>query len=423
MTTPASTPLSPPAPKTYPGGRSKPRFLLALFWEYFKIALFVVGGGYAIMAVADNVFGRRLKWLEEGELIDHLPVFQMIPGIIAGNNAIYTGLKLAGYTGALVAQAAVALPSIIVFTAVSCGYKALPVNQPLVAGAFLGLRSALVGIIAATIVSGWRRNVRGPYGYVAFAVATLALSGFGANIIEILGAAAAAGVVLEFCGLGDARAFDSAGIAAPPVPFWKKVAVGAIVAALLALVTLLYGRLFWIFVKFGLMSFGGGFVLIPAYTAEFVGPGAPALNIPLDEFGNLMALTQMTPGPVAVNAATFFGYRFAGIVGAVVATAGLFFPSYILLTTALTGLDRWKDNRFVKGVLRGVRPATVALMTSACLTFSGMSLWKAVEGGGYAVSPAACVLAVAALVAMLSRKMSVMAIIFASAAAGLLLAL
>ncbi|MBR3086572.1 MAG: chromate transporter [Kiritimatiellae bacterium] len=403
----------------YPGGLSRPRFLLTLFLEYFKIALFVVGGGYAILAVADNVFGRRLKWLEEGELLDHLPVFQMIPGIIAGNTAVYTGLKLAGYTGALVAQAAVALPSIIIFTAVSMGYNALPVDNPLVAGVFLGLRSSLVGIIAGTIASGWRRNVRGAYGYAAFAVASVALVMRGAGILAVLVAAALAGIALEFCGLGDARAFDSAGISAAPVPRRAKIAACAAVAAALAAITLIYGNLFWIFVKFGLMSFGGGFVLIPAYTAEFVGPDAPALNIPLHEFGNLMALTQMTPGPVSVNSATFFGFRFAGIPGALVATAGLFFPSYVLLTTALTGLDRWKDNRFVRGLLRGVRPATVAMMVSACLTFSGMSLWSRLPEGGVSVSPLGCAIAAGAIAAMLSRRVSVMAIIFASAAVGL----
>ena len=70
--------------------------LLRLFWEVFRIALFVVGGGYAIIVVADEVFGRRLKWLREGELLEHLPVFQMVPGLIAGNSAIYEGLEEPG---------------------------------------------------------------------------------------------------------------------------------------------------------------------------------------------------------------------------------------------------------------------------------------------------------------------------------------
>ena len=85
----------------------------------FKIALFVVGGGYAILAVANEVFGRRLKWLREGELLDHLPVFQMIPGLIGGNTAIYVGLRMAGRWGAVVGLVAVALPSYLIFLGVS----------------------------------------------------------------------------------------------------------------------------------------------------------------------------------------------------------------------------------------------------------------------------------------------------------------
>ena len=91
-----------------------------LFCELFRISLFVVGGGYAIIAVADAVFARR-KWTREGELIDRLPVFQMVPGLIATHTAVYVGNKLAGGLGALVGVTAVALPAIVIFTCVSWG--------------------------------------------------------------------------------------------------------------------------------------------------------------------------------------------------------------------------------------------------------------------------------------------------------------
>ena len=82
-------------------GKDRKSGLLLLFWEWFKIALFVVGGGYAIIVVADEVFGRKRKWLREGELLEHLPVISSIPGLIAGNSAIYVGLKTQGRLGAL----------------------------------------------------------------------------------------------------------------------------------------------------------------------------------------------------------------------------------------------------------------------------------------------------------------------------------
>ena len=66
--------------------------VLQLFWELFRISLFVVGGGYAIIAVADDVFAKR-GWTKEGELVDHLPVFQMVPGLIATHVAVFVGLN------------------------------------------------------------------------------------------------------------------------------------------------------------------------------------------------------------------------------------------------------------------------------------------------------------------------------------------
>ncbi|MBR1609696.1 MAG: chromate transporter, partial [Kiritimatiellae bacterium] len=140
---------------------SKAKRLLALFCEFFKIAAFVLGGGYAILAAAEDVFARRRKWLREGELLDSLPLFQMVPGLIAGNTAIYVGRKIAGLAGSAAALAGVALPSLGVILAVARGYDALPLGDPRVQGAFLGLRAALTGISVALLASSWKRIMHG----------------------------------------------------------------------------------------------------------------------------------------------------------------------------------------------------------------------------------------------------------------------
>ena len=365
---------------------------MSLFWEFLKIALFVVGGGYAIIVVADEVFGRKLKWLKEGELLDHLPVFQMVPGLIAGNTAIYTGLKVAGRLGAVVALVAVALPSFLIFLGVSCGYAFLPVGNPWVESALLGLRAALTGIVFGTLMKSWRRSVVGAYGYVTVVVASTLLIGCGVNVVAVLLAAMAAGVLWAFGG-GAMPSRDEA-------------------------VTLAYGRIFWTFVKFGLLGFGGGFVLVPVYLQEFVGPGAPLLQLAAEEFSNLMALTQVTPGPVSVNAATFFGYRLGGVFGGAVATAALLLPSFFLLTLALTGIERWKRSRFVQGLLWGVKPATNALMLKAGIVFAGMSVWTCSDGAAFTVHPFATALAVFAGWALVKGRLSIMSAIFLCAALG-----
>ena len=390
-----------------------------LFWEFFKISLFVVGGGYAIIVVADEIFGKKRKWLAEGELLEHLPVFQMVPGLIAGNTAIYVGLKTAGRCGAAVALFGVALPSFLIFLGVSMGYGGLPVHHPLVAGALAGLRAALTGIVLGTIVKGLRPSVKGVYGWTVLVLASVLLVGLHVNVVAVILGAMVLGLIWTSCGgtvpPPDAR---GAGVALTPLTPRKRLATLLALGVAVVGVTLLAGTIFWTFIKFGLLGFGGGFVLVPLYLQTFVGETASLLQLPAEEFSNLMALTQATPGPVSVNAATFFGYRMGGIGGAAVATAALLLPSYFLLTAALGGLDKWKRSKFVQGILFGVRPATLALMCQALVTFACLSVWQ--QGR---LQPFACLLAAFAATALLTRKLAIMSAIFLCALFGTLRAL
>lgn len=134
--------------------------LATLFFDMFRIALFVVGGGYAIISVAEEVFSKKRKWLKEGELLDQIALFQMVPGILAAHSAVYVGRRVAGVAGSLVAVAGVALPSILVFTAVSMGYDAIPLDNRFLVAAFGGLRAALTGVIFAMLAKSCVRFAR-----------------------------------------------------------------------------------------------------------------------------------------------------------------------------------------------------------------------------------------------------------------------
>ena len=353
--------------------------LVRLFFEMFRIALFVVGGGYAIIAVADDTFSRKLKWTKEGELLEALSLFQTFPGIMAAHCAIYVGRKVAGVAGSVVALAAVVLPSLVIFTFVSMGYGAIPLDNPWLGAAFAGLRAALTGVIAGMIVRGWRKSVVGCYGYSAMLVG-LALLVAGVNPALVLVAAMLVGVVREFtpARAAGSRRFNSLAVVVP------------------------------IFLKYGALAFGGGYVLVPMYIRDFVGEAAQFLQLPPEEFANLMALTQMTPGPIGINAATFFGFRLGGVPGAVLATVALVLPGSLMLTLALASMDRFRESRIVKGVLAGVRPVTMSLMLSAAWAFAGMSLdWV----------PMAIALFAAAMT--VARKLGVMQTIFLCALASL----
>ncbi len=361
--------------------------LLILFYEMFKIALFVVGGGYAILAVADQVFSRKLKWLKEGELTEQLPLFQMVPGIMAGHTAVYVGRKVAGWKGSLVALLAVALPSIIIFSIVSMGYALIPLENVYLCAAFEGLRAALTGVILAMLVRGWISSVAGWSGYLLFVAATAALFA-GVPVMVVIGCA-----VL----LGLARA-------------------GYACAAGRKLLSTLLAPL--LFLQYGLIAFGGGYVLVPLYLQDFVGPSAPYLQLPPEEFANLMALTQMTPGPIGINAATFFGYRLFGLGGAFITSSCLLLPGFVILSIALVSLEKFRENVYVKSVLTALRPVTRAMMVVALWSFAGMSLWTW-TGKSLEFHPFAWLLTATVTTLMLLRKTNVILLILLAAAASL----
>ncbi|NLB68602.1 MAG: chromate transporter [Lentisphaerae bacterium] len=132
--------------------------------------------------------------------------------------------------------------------------------------------------------------------------------------------------------------------------------------------------LYILFLKFGILCIGGGNVLVPLYVDEFVESETPLLTH--EEFGNLLAVSQITPGPVGVNSATFCGYRIAGVPGAVVATTGLLTPSLILLMLVLHYINKWSKSNIMKGLMRGLAPASTALIITALVIFMQMSVFS-----------------------------------------------
>ena len=171
------------------------RVLWLLFFNFFKIALFVVGGGYAIILAAEDIFIRKLHWLRDGELMDMLAIIQTIPGLMAGNAAIYVGYRAAGATGALVALSGVALPSFLIITAVAMGFSRLPMDNIYVQGAFIGVRSALGGLVLAALLRTWRKMMTDWFAYlVAFGCFAGVIFG-GMNPAWLLLGAMAAGIV------------------------------------------------------------------------------------------------------------------------------------------------------------------------------------------------------------------------------------
>ena len=118
-------------------------------------------------------------------------------------------------------------------------------------------------------------------------------------------------------------------------------------------------KLFWTFFKIGLFTVGGGYSMIP-----FVEKEAVVINhwISKSEFLEIVSLDTVTPGPIAVNLATFVGYKVNGVLGSIIATIGVVLPSLILVTIIASLFYSFRRNRAIQAVLNGLKPAVIALL-------------------------------------------------------------
>jgi len=123
-------------------------------------------------------------------------------------------------------------------------------------------------------------------------------------------------------------------------------------------------QIYLAFCKIGLFSIGGGYVMLPLIQKEIIERHG---WLTLTEFVDLLAVAEMTPGPVAINAATFIGFRTGGLLGAVLATAGVVTPSVIIMLLAAAFLRRFYEHSLVQAAFRGLRPAVIALIISAAV--------------------------------------------------------
>ena len=124
-------------------------------------------------------------------------------------------------------------------------------------------------------------------------------------------------------------------------------------------------RLFWSFFQIGLFSFGGGYAALPLIQHQVVEQSG---WLTISQFTAIITISQMTPGPIALNSATFVGIQIAGFPGALIATLGCILPSCIVALTLAWFYYKYRNLSLVKGVLQGLRPAVVALIASSGLS-------------------------------------------------------
>lgn len=136
-------------------------------------------------------------------------------------------------------------------------------------------------------------------------------------------------------------------------------------------------KLYLAFLKIGTFSFGGGYAMLPFIQKEIVEKNN---WISSTEFTDIICISQMTPGPVAINSATFVGYKISGVIGSIVATLGVITTSFILVLIINRILDKFKEFKMVQAALLGMKPALIALIIYAFwdLAIDAYKDWKSI---------------------------------------------
>jgi len=128
---------------------------------------------------------------------------------------------------------------------------------------------------------------------------------------------------------------------------------------------MVYWQLFWTYCKIGLFGFGGGYAMLPLIQHEVVEKHA---WLSTGEFTDIVAISQMTPGPIGINSATYIGYTATGnVLGSIVATFAVCLPSFIIVLLIAKAFHKFSSNRLVNNAFLGLRPVVVGLIASAAL--------------------------------------------------------
>lgn len=200
---------------------------------------------------------------------------------------------------------------------------------------------------------------------------------------------------------------------------------------------ILFLHLYYTFFKIALFTFGGGYAMIALYQQELV---TRAQYLSPHDFVNIVALAQMTPGPIGLNAATYVGYTvgltqsslpapWGGILGSTIATLAVVTPSLIVTTLVAIFLHRFAGSRAVKAALAGIRPAVLGLIAAAVFVFADASIFSAPlknlwTGNPSAISihlPALLIFALTLLTKKFLPKLGILPILFTAALLGMIL--
>lgn len=328
---------------------------------FLKLGITAFGGPAAHIAMMHDETVKRRKWLSDQEFLDLVGATNLIPGPNSTEMAIHIGYLRAGWPGLIIGGICFILPAMIIVMLLAWVYVRFG-STPQAGWLLYGVKPVVISIIVLAIWDLGRKAVKSWF-IAIIGLAMLVLYFMGINEIALL----FTGGLLVMLGTNMRRLKKQAlgSFVMPPLIGLNMLMPSALVAMPFSL-----RLLFLTFLKIGAVLYGSGYVLLAFLRADLVVRFGWLTDHQLID---AVAVGQVTPGPVFTTA-TFIGFILGGIPGALLATLGIFLPSFIFVAISNPLIPRIRDSAWFSGLLDGVNVASLGLMVAVTWQLGRASL-------------------------------------------------
>lgn len=336
---------------------------------FLKFGTTAFGGPAAHISMMQDEVVRKRSWLTQNEFLDMLSATNFIPGPNSTEMAIHIGYRRAGYTGLILAGTLFILPAALIVSIIAHFYLRYG-NLPSVQNAFNGIKPVIIAIILQALAHLGKSALKNNFLILIFILSALA-NAFGLSELVVLGLAG----TITFC--IETRINKKSVTPVLMALFSLNIARAAAVTAIVVVAAKFsLSSLFLFFLKVGSVLFGSGYVLLAFLRSDLV----DKLHWLSDQqLLDATAVGQFTPGPVFTTA-TFIGYLISGPLGAIVATLGIFLPSFIFVAISAPFIGRLRNSPTLASILNGVNVASLALMLVVAWQLSKSSITNGATG-------------------------------------------
>jgi chromate transporter len=325
---------------------------------FLKLGVIGFGGPAAHIAMMHDETVKRRKWLTDQQFLDLIGAVNLIPGPNSTEMAIHIGFLRAGWRGLIVGGVCFIVPAMLCVLALSWVYVRFG-STPQATWLLYGIKPVIIAIIVQALLSLGRKAVKNTLAAVV-AIAVIALSLLGVNEIALLFAGGlAVMLIVNFHRLRSNP--PSAGLLVP---------LSGLGLLSQSSIPFTLPTLFLTFLKIGSVLYGSGYVLLAFLRADFVVRFGWLTD---HQLLDAIAIGQVTPGPVFTTA-TFIGYILGGLPGAMLATLGIFLPSFIFVAISNPFIPKIRSSARAGALLDGVNVASLGLMAAVTWMLARSSL-------------------------------------------------